>query len=195
LARGINGELAVGNETKFNLFKAVLDKLTDAQWTYENLLAIVARLRTLPHDDLSALRNIRTLRDIKRLIDNPQQLKRLAHLRPESAANKEINERMAFIRKHNLTGPETTSNAATVVQNADASEQYQEIRDRVSRLTSRDCGTSYSAPGQGPWDKVNRCKTELFAYLDDARKRNTPIEDVTTHVNARIVKLRDSGIQ
>jgi hypothetical protein len=192
LARGINGELVVGNETKFNLFKAVLDKLTDAQWTYDNLLAIVAQLRSLPHDDLPQLKNIRTRADIKRLVNNPQQLKRLAHLRPESPANREINERMQFIRKYDLRGPETTDK---VVQNSDASEQYQEIRDRVSKLTSRDCGTSYSAAGQGPWDKVNRCKTELFAFIDDAKKRNTPIEDVTTHVDARIAKLRDSGIQ
>jgi hypothetical protein len=180
---------------KFNLFHYELSKLTDAQWTFDNLLAIVARLRTLPHDDLSALKNIRTSADIKRLVNDPQQLKRLAHLRPESPANREINERMQFIRRHNLRGPETTSTAATAAQNGDNSEQYQKIRDRVSALTARDCGTSYTAAGQGPWDRVNRCKKELFAFIDDARKRSTPIEDVTTHVDARVAKLRDSSIQ
>lgn len=193
LARGINGEVAVGNETKFNLFKATLDRLTDAQWTPDNLLAIVARLRTLPHDDLPQLRNIRTQADVKRLINNPQQLKRLAHLRPESAANKELNERLAFIQKHNLRGPETTSSKVAAVNGNDNSEQYQKLRDRVEALTIRDCGSTNS--NQGAWSKVNACKTELFAYLDDARKHNTPIEDVTTHVDERIEKLRDSRIQ
>ncbi len=191
LARGINGELVVGDETKFNLFKAVLDKLTDAQWTFDNLLAIVARLRKLPHDDLQPLKNIRTQADIKRLVKNPQHLKMLAHLRPESPANREINERMQFIRKYDLRGPETTS-AATAVQ-TDSSEKYQELRDQIDALSIRDCGSTNS--NQGAWSKVNACKTELFAYLDDAKRRNMPIETVTTHVDARIAKLRDSGIQ
>src|SRR6266404_1965079 len=113
LARGVNGNLVVGNETKFNLLKAILDKLTDAQWTADNLLAIAARLRTLPHDDLQPLKNIRTQADIKRL----------AHLRPESPANREINERLEFIRRHNLTGPETNKVAA--VEQTDSSKKYQ----------------------------------------------------------------------
>ncbi|SRR6266404_2339373 len=191
LARGVNGNLVVGNETKFNLLKAILDKLTDAQWTADNLLAIVARLRTLPHDDLQPLKNIRTQADIKRLANNPQQLKRLAHLRPESPANREINERLEFIRRHNLTGPETNKVAA--VEQTDSSKKYQTLRDRVSSLTARDCGSTSS--GQGAWTKVNRYKTELFAFIDDAKTHNTPIETVTTHVDARIAKLRDSGIQ
>jgi hypothetical protein len=197
LARGINGEVAVGNETKFNLFHAELSKLTDAQWTYDNLLAIVARLRTLPHDDLPVLRNIRTQADIKRLINDPPLLKRLAHLRPESPANKEINERMAFIRKHNLRGPETTSTSskATTVPSDDNGKAYAIARSNVQALTHRDVGSIGSGPGMGAWDKLAAFKTKMTNVIDLNEKRGTAGAALLKHVDAQIADFRSASIR
>jgi hypothetical protein len=148
-------------------------------------------MQQLPHENIVELRNIRTMADVRRFQENPQLMKKYANLKPGSPSFKEFNERIGHIQRFNIEGPATQQETP---QQTAQNEAYQSIREWVSRLTAKNCGSSNSGAGGGPWTKTNNLKKELFRVIDLNEKRGTLAEKVAKYVDDEINKLASSSV-
>lgn len=153
-----------------------------------------SEIAELPHEEIPELKNVRTMADVRRFQKNPALMKPFANLRPGSPSFKEFNERIAFIQEHRIGDAMVTEETKETNEQAEQRERYAAIRERVSALTAKDCGSSNTGPGGGPWTKVNSLKTRLFPYLDACQQKGVPAEMVKQRVNEEIAKLQSSGI-
>lgn len=147
----------------------------------------------LPHQDITALRNIRNMTDVRRVLNlPPEQLRHFAHLTPTSKAFEEFNARIQFIKEHNITGSDSLG---TTAEKTDNDVAYQRLLDRIARITPRDCGASSTQPGQNPWAKVNRFKVRLNEVVEANKKRGVDPVEVAEYIEAEVNKFSDSGVR
>jgi len=112
---------------------------------------------------------------------------------PANQINK-LNELLKFLQENDLHDAVVTEVEETPEQ-IENRETYAAVRERVSKLTNRDCGNVYSTPGGGAWDKVNNLKRRLFTYLDECEKRNAPAATVAARVDTDIDNFRSTSIR
>jgi hypothetical protein len=147
----------------------------------------------LPHEDCPALRAIRNMSDVKRTLNLPaEQLRHFAHLKPTSKAFEEYNARIKWIQDHNIQGPDSLG---ATTEKTDADSAYDKLRERVSRITPKDCGATSTQQGQSAWQKVNRFKRVLNEVLTANQKRGVSAEEVSKYIESEVSKFSDSGVR
>ena len=206
------------NFENFRLLKEQFDQIPDEEFTLDRIYKLAIDLRkdghlirkivqlapppidpadTLPHDDIKELRNVRNLADVKRIVNLPkEELKQLANLKPGSPSFKELNERLAYIREHQLGKGEKP----TVVDKTEQSESenstdggYSDARAIVESVTNKDVGSVGSAPGQGGWDKANRFKERVGRIIDGEERKGTSGPAVLKWVKQELANLQSSS--
>jgi hypothetical protein len=111
---------------------------------------------------------------------------------PATQINK-LNALLKHLQDHDIH--DTVAVVEETPAQAEQREAYQTIRDGVSALTAKDCGNVGSGPGMGAWERVNKLKKKLFAYLDACQAKNIAAAIVSESVDKDIAALRDSGIR
>jgi len=145
---------------------------------------------TLPHQNISMLRNIRTLLDVQNLTAEDAR----KFLQP-GAPRKEFEERVAYIRKHEImesTKPYSASK--TQLESATTDGGYGGARALVAAITYKDVGSIGSAPGQSAWDKALKFKDRVGRIIDQQERKGTSERAVLTWVKNEIEALRSSSI-
>ena len=207
---------SIANFENFRLMKEKFDEIPDAEFTLDRLYKICLDLRkdghlirkttqvaappvvdpatTLPHDDIPQLKNIRNLADVARVAHLPKEkIMQFANLKPGSPLFKELNERLQYIREHQIGKGEPPTVVDKTEQPEHPNEPYTKARAIVDAVTSRDVGSVGSAPGQGGWDKANRFKERVGAIIDSQQRKGTSGLAVLKWVEQELSELQSSS--
>lgn len=202
-----------GNILNFTNFDALHKSLVGTEFTERNLVDLIAKLRvdgvlvkktavqvappepepvnpatTLPHENIPMLQNLRTMIDVQNLTAEDAR----KFLQP-GAPKKEFEERVAYIRKHELfesAKPYTKSKAEVASQ-----KSAPQARALVDKLTIKDLGSSTSAIGGGKWNQLRKEQAKLNNYIDVLVQRRVDEPKIVELVQTEINDLGSSSIR
>jgi hypothetical protein len=154
---------------------------------------------TLPHDDIEALKNIRNLADVSRVINLPKEkLKQFANLKPGSPSFKEFNERIQHI-KHFQVGkgePETLAPEKVVEKKQpifSAPPEVTQAHELVDAMTLADIATVTSSTGRRT--ALANKKESLHQAITQMRANGESAASVLQKTKDAIKKSGAGGIQ
>jgi hypothetical protein len=147
----------------------------------------------LPHQDIAELRNIRTVEDISRL--RPEDFQKFRNLRPASPQYKEFNERIQYIKQHNLRAPKVIEPMPLSPAVAAYKSKIEEAKSLVNNLKAGDIGSTTSAAHGGRFSQLIDVQKRLHRQIDALIRQRTPAENILLHVQTAIVDLGSRSIR
>jgi hypothetical protein len=147
---------------------------------------------TLPHENLSELRNLRTLIDVQNITAEDAR----KAMQP-GFPKKEWEERIAYIRLHKIMTSTKNYSKKEVTKRQEINPNdggYGEARALVAAISAKDVGSVGSTPETSAWAKADKFKARVSRFIDKQEQSGMSGPAVFKFVKTEIAALRSSSI-